>query len=753
MKSIKLFLKKGYIKSFIICFAIALLAFLPLIIKGHGFFVLTNDFNDQQIPFTIGLHNALQDGGFSGFSWDVDLGTSTLDAFSFYEMGSLFFWITMIFPANIFPYIVAWLFMLKFAFAGVIAYFYLRRFLNEDKWAILGSILYAFSGYSLANMLFYHFHDAIVFFPLMLIGLERFKEKKGYLFFIFSIALNCFINYFFFMGEVIFLIVYYLCRFAKKDIKFLLIDIVKCVGCGVLGVGMAAFMFLPSIIFAMGNPRTGQIGSYLEMLRLSLPEYLYIIKCLLLPAETMTSVSAIYSQNFSSHGMYLPLVGLVLVIAYMIKHRDWLFRIIIYCTVASFIPLLSDLFYMYSAAQMRWWYMFSLMIVLATVKELESPDSKNIKESTKIYIAAVIIFTIIINILNWLKFSDQDWINDFKRFYLLVIVAVIGALFTCIYTTKTAINFRLVLIYTSIVSLGLMLTTTYIYKTCDWMGYQSYKQRYDVALQLELPNNQYRLNDTMNLVSMTAHVAGFTNQTSTNTNSIFEFEDIFDYYHNVAGMPKNTIPGLAELLAGKYYISFEEVGGLVIDKYETDLGIVYLKEREACPIGFAIDSFITKEQLKSMDVNKRAIALLDSVVLEESDITEELEHDLVCKQADDIDFDKTISEYVLDHTKGAVVNFNKDGHGMTCVTDYNKNTYVYFSVPYDTGWSATVDNKKIDIINSGGMMLIKVPAGQHSVRFTYFTPGLKIGLFISAISWLIFIGLYIKGKCKNDVSK
>ena len=80
-----------------------------------------------------------------------------------------------------------------------------------------------------------------------------------------------------------------------------------------------------------------------------------------------------------------------------------------------------------------------------------------------------------------------------------------------------------------IVSLGLMLCTTYIYKTCDWMGYQAYKQKYDIAKELELPSQQYRLNNTMNLISMEAHVAGFTNQTSTNANSIIEFEDLFDY--------------------------------------------------------------------------------------------------------------------------------------------------------------------------------------------------------------------------------
>ncbi|SHJ49367.1 YfhO family protein [Pseudobutyrivibrio xylanivorans] len=746
---VKEWIKRDYVQSFLICFMIACLALLPLVIKGKGFFVLTNDFNDQQIPFTIGLHKDLLDGGFSGFSWDVDLGTSTIQAYSFYELGGPFFWLSMLFPANAFPYIVAWLFMLKFAFAGVTSCLYLRRFVNESKWAVLGSVLYAFSGFSIINMLFYHFHDAIVFFPLMLIGLEIFKEKNDCRFFVFTIFLNCFINYFFFIGEVVFLVIYYLFRFASKDIKTLVTDIFKCIGCGVLGVAMAAFMFIPNILFVTGNPRTGQFSGFLSMLKTTLPDYMYILKSLLLPAETMTSVSVISEQNFSSHGMYMPLFGLVLVLAYIIKKRDWLSRIIIFCTVASFIPLLSDLFYMYSAAQMRWWYMFSLMVALASVMMLEEPDVKATKTGTIIYIAAIAVFVIAINILNVLNAQGNTWILRGVRFYTLVALAIIGALVTNYIVSKQNISYKNVFTNVCIVSLGLMLCTTYIYKTCDWMGYQAYKQKYDIAKELELPSQQYRLNNTMNLISMEAHVAGFTNQTSTNANSIIEFEDLFDYYHNVAGMPKNDIPGLAALLGGKYYLMYEESAGTVVDEYDTDLSKAYLMETGACPIGFAVDSYITLDELKSLPVNQRAIALMDSAVLAEDDITEEIKTDLVETKAGDINFEKSIDEYVVDNTYGSVLGFTKDGHGMKCVTGYDKDTYVYFSVPYDEGWTATIDGIKTDIIKSGGMMLIKVPSGNHNIEFSYCTPGLKLGLIVAAIGWISFIGMIIIFKKKK----
>ena len=398
---------------------------------------------------------------------------------------------------------------------------------------------------------------------------------------------------------------------------------------------------------------------------------------------------------------------------------------------------------------MRWWYAFSLMVVLASIRIIEEPEVKAIKVATVSYIALIIVFVIIINVLNGLNINNHQWINDAVRFYVYVAIAIVGAIITCIITTRSQINYKNVFVNVAIVSVGLMFSTAFIYKTCDWMGLQAYKQKYDVSVALELPSEQYRLNNTMNLISMAAHVAGFTNQTSTNANSIIEFEDLFDYYHNVAGMPKNDIPGLAELLGGKYYLMYEETAGTVVDTYETDLGTVYLMERGACPIGFAVDSYITIDELKSLPVNQRAIALLDSAVIDEADVTKEIKNDLKHNTADDIDFDTSIDDYVTEHTYGSVLGFTKDGHGMKCVTGYDKDTYVYFSVPYDEGWKATVDGIQTDIIKSGGMMLIKVSAGNHNVEFTYGTPGFKIGLIIAAVGWCGFIALMLMARRKD----
>ena len=112
-----------------------------------------------------------------------------------------------------FPYLVGILYILKYVAAGLFSFLYLRRFCGKDIYAVIGSVLYAFSGFQSVNLLFYHFHDVVAFFPLMLIGLEKLmtEHKKG--FFAAAVGLNAFLNYFFFVGEVLFIILYFCVRF------------------------------------------------------------------------------------------------------------------------------------------------------------------------------------------------------------------------------------------------------------------------------------------------------------------------------------------------------------------------------------------------------------------------------------------------------------------------------------------------------------------------------------------------------------
>ena len=172
--------------AFGLSFLCAFISIVPFLIKGNGILTLSNDFNAQELAFNMFANNAIKKGEIF-WNWNIDIGSDFITTFSFYNIGSPFFWITMLFPAKVFPYLMGWVYMLKYAVAGMTAFLYINRFAKNKKYAVVGALLYAFSGFQTMNMVFYHFHDVVALFPLLLLGLEKLMEDNNKVFFIFAV--------------------------------------------------------------------------------------------------------------------------------------------------------------------------------------------------------------------------------------------------------------------------------------------------------------------------------------------------------------------------------------------------------------------------------------------------------------------------------------------------------------------------------------------------------------------------------------
>ena len=90
--------------------------------------------------------------------------------------------------------------------------------MKEKKWAIVGALTYAFSSFQSINLEFYHFHDIVAFFPLLLLGLDLLmdNDKGGKILFPIAVFINCVCNYYFFIIEVVFMSGYYVCKYGKE---------------------------------------------------------------------------------------------------------------------------------------------------------------------------------------------------------------------------------------------------------------------------------------------------------------------------------------------------------------------------------------------------------------------------------------------------------------------------------------------------------------------------------------------------------
>ena len=64
-----------------------------------------------------------------------------------------------------------------------------------------------------------------------------------------------------------------------------------------------------------------------------------------------------------------------------------------------------------------------------------------------------------------------------------------------------------------------------------------------------------------------------------------------------------------------------------------------------------------------------------------------------------------------------------------------KSRYVFGSVPYSEGWSATMDGESVEILKANvGFMAVEVDGESHKLRFSYVTPGLDLGLACTGIA-------------------
>ena len=55
---------------------------------------------------------------------------------------------------------------LKFAVAGGGAYLWMRRWVKDERWSMVGACLYAFSGFTVYNVFFNHFFGRCGAVPL-----------------------------------------------------------------------------------------------------------------------------------------------------------------------------------------------------------------------------------------------------------------------------------------------------------------------------------------------------------------------------------------------------------------------------------------------------------------------------------------------------------------------------------------------------------------------------------------------------------
>ena len=710
--------KSGYIQVFALGYFAAMLSFVVLLIRGDGIFTLGNDFNEQQIPFHMLANRAVKSGN-TGWSWSVDLGSSLIGALGFYVFGSPFAWISFLFSAEQYPYVTGWLYMAKYAAAAVCAYSYLKRFVGK-KYAALGAMLYAFAGFQSVNLIFHHFHDAVAFFPLILTGYEKLSRegKKGAL--ALGVAVNAFVNYYFLIQEVIFLILYFLVREGGhlwKKRRLIGICLLE----GLLGIMMAGVLFIPSVLFTLENPR---LTNYLQVSNWFYGgnrDYLQAVRALLFPGELMNAQSCIKEYDWSSWSAYLPMTGLALPLCHILKKRDWLSVLLAGGMVMTGIPLLNSVFGLFSDTNYhRWLFMLILLMSLASAVVLENRREYPVKSVCAVLTLFMTAMTVG---LFWWSENRYQMIWQKDVFMTWSVTGIAGVLLTGLIVGAVRDQKRYLMgIGAGILAFCVFTTgmTAWLYQRNSGQSPQEYYDRLKAFGQLSLPDERYRIASSDNTLLMANALSGTGSFTSMVSGSVFRFYEALGYPRPIFS-PEGP-DGTREFLGGKYYVTAQpEEDAVILQEASVGKKRFYLCEYEnAMPVGSVYQSYMTETDFRKIPKELRAIAMLRCLIVPErrekeaAQILKKYERPSVEKLSE-----KQKNACVKEREVNGIRSMKKEPDGFTAKLNARKDGYVLFTVPYDDGFRAQVDGEPVEILETNGMMAVPVKKGENEIRFIW----------------------------------
>lgn len=96
-----------------------------------------------------------------------------------------------------------------------------------------------------------------------------------------------------------------------------------------------------------------------------------------------------------------------------------------------------------------------------------------------------------------------------------------------------------------------------------------------------------------------------------------------------------------------------------------------------------------------------------------------------------------------------------DSQNISGTVDVKKDGVLLLTIPYDKGWSATVDGAETEIdAISNALMGIRLSEGQHTIALHYELVGLRAGIIVSTFSFIVFFCMLVYSAiCKNHPSR
>lgn len=766
-----------FLKAFFLGLGLSFLVFLPFLVIDGGRFLFYGDFNVQQVPFYRIAHDAVREGNF-GWNHLTDLGANFIGSYSFYLLGSPFFWLTIPFPSEWLQFLMGPLLILKFACATLTGYVYLHRYTKYRESALVGAVLYAFSGFSIYNIFFNHFHEAIVFFPLLLTALDEYVLHRRRGLFALAVFACCFVNYYFFVGQVTFALIYFFLRLICRSWQITMKNFLLLALEAVVGLGLACVLLVPSVLTVIQNYRTSNyINGWNAVLYNKNQRYLHILECFFFPPDlpARPNFTPDSESKWASLGAWLPLFGMTGVIGWLqMRRKHWLKKMLWILFIMTLVPFLNSSFQlMNSSFYARWYYMLTLMMAMATVLALEN-ERINWRRSITWSLSITLAIALVIGFMPTITKEDgvvtevtvglEKYPTRFWSYVAIALVCMGAVVYLFLFCrTHRKRFYRSVFTALSVVSVLYSIFFIALGKTqSDYTYHHIIPYALNGGKNIDLPGLQSCRSDfyeSLDNSAMFWKVPSIQAFHSVVPGSIMEFYDSIGVQRDVASRPDVAHYALRSLTSTRWLFDDdhdnEYFAGEAMDEpampgwayYGNANGFDIWENSNYIPMGFSYNYYITRSEYDALSeggdksIGNRELSMLRAVVLEDG--REEYYAGLLTHLPEDqrVFGEKQFQEDCAARAAVSCSSFQYTNTGFTASIGTSEERLIFFSVPYEAGWSATVNGSPavIERVNVGFMAVVVPQGEQVEIQFTYRTPGLVVGLCVTLVSLFVLV--------------
>lgn len=234
---------------------------------------------------------------------------------------------------------------------------------------------------------------------------------------------------------------------------------------------------------------------------------------------------------------------------------------------------------------------------------------------------------------------------------------------------------------------------------------------------------------------------------STAAPSILSFYPALGVKRDVRSEPELSNYALRGLLSVKYLLTtrkHQEDFLAEADEgwsyYDTRDGYLLYENENYVPMGFTYDYYLTESQYENTIKTTRSNLLMRALVLKDEDAETYSEYlqPLPEERLNDLYYDTYVEDCDARRATASRV-FTMTNSGFHAEIDLTRENLVFFSVPYDDGFTAYVNGEQADIVEvDEGLMAVLCPAGTNRVDFVYQADGYSLSRTVTLAAIPVF---------------